>query len=501
MAISQRSAAYCYCREARKQPGTIKPFMNLRVAQLLEELHAREIFSTDCPKKELQEVLTHILKGVQRVPTLLLFNPTQELDDLHLGAYTVLDCEPLHDLKGHLGSLFKELPHILPHGVREKTKEIIEANTKDKMTGADHRMIAIELRLSLVQASVDPAITLLTDTAVRISELLYLPEEKRTPCRILQLYNCTWLHHQLCSTMFTTFHGDMSRSKFFGTYLHAIVVHAPSHLEIISLFSVNTENQERIFGQACKTATATSNRQPHTLISTILLRLQAKSQYRDIYASVKQGESRVAKAGANIPPYEGTVVKDDFIQPRIKSWQAHLERLSRFLVAGEGVWWEKTQDGYHFFDGDGDLECHNEGPPLLHHRSVLLQEVGKQQRAAWKMILHHGIKIPTPRLYLYDEAGNPVPSSDQSTSVNSESTLSHQTSHQLCPTEYDSIPSHQTNGQSILSQTTSNESIPSYTSNNQSIASHPTSDQTIASHETSDQTIVSHQTSDQSHSQ
>ena len=139
-------------------------------------------------------------------------------------------------------------------------------------------MIAIELHLSLAQDSVDPAILLLVDTVVRICELLYLPEEKRTPRRILQLYNCTWVHHELCSTLFTTFHGDMSRSKFFGAYLHAIVVHAPPQLEIISLFSINTENQERIFGQARKTATATSNCQPHQLISTTLLRLQAKSQ-------------------------------------------------------------------------------------------------------------------------------------------------------------------------------------------------------------------------------
>ena len=178
------------------------------------------------------------------------------MDD-HLGTYTVLDCEPLHDFKGRLGNLFNDLPHILPHGLRQKAKEIIEANTKEKMTGPDHRIIAIELHLSPPQDSVDPAILLLVDTVVRICELLYLPEKKQTPHCILQLYNCTWLHHEPCSTLFTTFHGDMSRSNIFGAYLHTIVVHALPQLEI--MFSVNTENQERIFGQASKTATVTSN--------------------------------------------------------------------------------------------------------------------------------------------------------------------------------------------------------------------------------------------------
>ena len=46
------------------------------------------------------------------------------------------------------------------------------------MTGANYRVIAIELLLSLMQANVDPAILLLVETVVRISELLYLPEKR-----------------------------------------------------------------------------------------------------------------------------------------------------------------------------------------------------------------------------------------------------------------------------------------------------------------------------------
>ena len=138
--------------------------------------------------------------------------------------------------------------------------------------------------------------------------------------------------------------------------------------------------------------------------------------------------------------YKGTSVKEEFILPRMKSRQAHLQRISRFLLPG-GVWWEKTENGYHFFDGDEDLETHSEGPLLLHHRSVLLEEVGKQQRAAWKFILDHGIPLPTPRLYLYDEDGsllqNQQPSGDQSTvhlySANDESTHRNPVTKSLLP--------------------------------------------------------------------
>ena len=140
-----------------KQPGVIKPFANLRVAQLRDELCTRGVLDDDHPKKELQQKLTSILKGVQRVPILLLFNPTKNTGRGSPG-YIYYLSETLHDIKGHLGNL-KELPYILPHKVRENTQKIIEAKTKEKMTGADYRVAAIELLLSLMQANVDPAIT------------------------------------------------------------------------------------------------------------------------------------------------------------------------------------------------------------------------------------------------------------------------------------------------------------------------------------------------------
>lgn len=85
----------------------------LKLKELREELHSRGTYDTDKPKKELQEQLSEVLKRAQRVPTLLLQNPQQALSDLNLQDYTVLECEPLHDLKGHLKNLFEILPEIL----------------------------------------------------------------------------------------------------------------------------------------------------------------------------------------------------------------------------------------------------------------------------------------------------------------------------------------------------------------------------------------------------
>ena len=89
------------------------------------------------------------------------------------------------------------------------------------------------------------------------------------------------------------------QQPFFSLYTQ--VVHAPLQLEIISFRSVNKENQEWYFNQARRAATNASNHQPQNVLSTILLQLQAIAEYRDIFGSVEQRESMVAKAARNVP--------------------------------------------------------------------------------------------------------------------------------------------------------------------------------------------------------
>ena len=228
--------------ERGKRPGDLKPFDKLRLKQLQDELDIRDVPVMGKKKEELDHNLKEILKGVQRVPTLLLLNPTQSLTELNLQHYTVLDCEPLHDLKGHLIHLTKELPYLLDPETRKSTQEVISACVSDKMTCADHRVLIMQLFLHLKQQNVQGKILSLLETAIQISRLLYLPAELRSPKKILQMYNCTWVHHELCREIFTQFHAGMTREKMFGNYLHALVAHAPVQYEITPLSSVNRES-------------------------------------------------------------------------------------------------------------------------------------------------------------------------------------------------------------------------------------------------------------------
>ena len=99
-------------------PGAIKPFESLTTDQLQEELRSRNVFHTSTTKKELKQTLASVLKGAQRVPSLLFLNPSQSLEAINMQHYSVLDCEPMHDLKGHLLNVYAELPHILKGNLR-----------------------------------------------------------------------------------------------------------------------------------------------------------------------------------------------------------------------------------------------------------------------------------------------------------------------------------------------------------------------------------------------
>ena len=64
------------------------------------------------------------------MPSLLIHNPTQPLGQLNLDLYQVLDCEPLHDLKGHINNVITELPSILDPAIKTHYKQVLEAEKR-----------------------------------------------------------------------------------------------------------------------------------------------------------------------------------------------------------------------------------------------------------------------------------------------------------------------------------------------------------------------------------
>ena len=159
------------------QINILKPFQTLNTSQLQAELRQRNVFHSATNKKDCYAILAQTPMGVQRVPTLLLSSPSQSLSSLHLENYEILDSEPLHDIKGHFLHLFTELPFVLDKETGELCHQIVLQYTKkEKITCAHLRLTVILLYACLLKriTSDDETLTLM-ETAVRISEILYLP--------------------------------------------------------------------------------------------------------------------------------------------------------------------------------------------------------------------------------------------------------------------------------------------------------------------------------------
>ena len=217
-----------------KRPNMLKPLVNLKVNELREELQSRGCDIDNKLKQELQDELTCLLKGA-RVPTLLTLSPTHSLDSLNLTEYEVLDCEPLHDLKGHTNHLLKELPHLLESPLKEHCSTIVTTTVPKPVSGVNLRVALVKVYLKLLeQPEVNQGVVELVGTLVHISQLLYFRDSAHTPKAILQLYNTAWLHHELCCELIGQ-PTEETRTSFYGAYLHDLIVHASPQYQLVCL--------------------------------------------------------------------------------------------------------------------------------------------------------------------------------------------------------------------------------------------------------------------------
>lgn len=99
-----------------------------------------------------------------------------------------------------------------------------------------------------------------------------------------------------------------------------------------------------------------------------------------------------------MPSYTGTYVSKTFIKSHRHSWQAHLERISNYLILGEDVWWRKDREGFLFYDSDDDLNFRDPGPKLAHFRDTTLEELAKEKARKWEELVLRRVPLPTMKI-------------------------------------------------------------------------------------------------------
>ena len=91
------------------------------------------------------------------------------------------------------------------------------------------------------------------------------------------------------------------------------------------------------------------------------------------------------------------------------SWQAHLQRISDFLLPGKGVWRNENDNGEAtFFYAKANPVSLEVGPVLHHFRSSSFKSEEVQLKQCWLKCLELKIDLPIHRLQIENENGNLV---------------------------------------------------------------------------------------------
>ena len=111
---------------------------------------------------------------------------------------------------------------------------------KNKLYGSDYRCALLQV-MHILAGKVDTndPVYILISTLVKISEIVYSNDSKRSPRQCLQFYNYAFLHHV---TYIDLFKPDRS-----SIYFHSMLMHGPVQHEVVCSRSTNAEAEERLF--------------------------------------------------------------------------------------------------------------------------------------------------------------------------------------------------------------------------------------------------------------
>ena len=231
---------------------------------------------------------------------------------------------------------------------------------------------------------------------VEISRIGYKPASCRSPREVLRLHNQSFLHAMWCKTLVGKTPKALTRRKFFGRYWHSLTTHAPIVYRMISLSSIHTEEEERTFNQIQSIASRTSSRRHDEIIVPTLVRIQAEQREREAshQSSFGKQNSKVCKFASALPSPPNSTIPHGFLIKSPRECQAHMERVSDFLLRGENVWWRRDIRGVEFMDADTEMETRQAGPFLHHFRSTNIKQEEEYLKNCWKSCLNDDITIP-----------------------------------------------------------------------------------------------------------
>ena len=159
-----------------------------------------------------------------------------------------------------------------------------------------------------------------------------------------------------------------------------------------------------MFGQAKQITKSTSCLRPNHVITNIITRVHAEAKAESNTLKFQEGE--IHNIAQVLGPASNTVIPQVWIDTNPTLHQAHLERISDFLLPGPGVWWQHTPGGIEFLDGDHSPSQHPEGPQMHHFRSISLPDIDMYLHSKWEECCYGHVRLPATYIRQYHSNGS-----------------------------------------------------------------------------------------------
>lgn len=396
----------------KMERGETNPFQRLRKEEIATELENHNIWTDKETKSELSNLLTQKLHGICRPPALMCKDPLKSAKDINVNNYEVLSCEPLHDITNIVQNIIMELPFQVPKEIQKEfeTFSITTIGDKNQIKGSDARLFAVKLakfiKTNYDAMKIEEKFLVLVNSLVEIIQISYSNFSIRNPRNILRLYNQCFTFAILSRNIFGN-PAKLTSRKFFRSHFHSITVHLPETYRLFCLRSIIPEQEERSFGDLRRISLQTTNRQAKYVVDNAVLRFTIQQKINSKPDTIKKQDSVISHQAKLLDKRSNSIFKEEFIQKNPLLFQAHLERIADFMLAGEGIWWSKNGEDVEFFDGVDEPCTRLEGPELHNFRSSDLQKEQMYITSAWKRCTANyaagHLHLPIKRIRVYDE--------------------------------------------------------------------------------------------------
>ncbi len=159
-----------------------------------------------------------------------------------------------------------------------------------------------------------------------------------------------------------------------------------------------------MFGQAKQITKSTSCLRANHVIENILIRVHEEGKAQTNPLATQEGE--IHKLAQTLAPTANTVIPYSWMASNSTLHQAHLERISDFLLLGPGVWWRHGNGGIEFLDGHNSPSEHPEGPNIHHVRSTSLSDIDYFLQLKWEECCSKQIPMPAYDIRTYESDGS-----------------------------------------------------------------------------------------------